>query len=383
VKPYRRHLIGLPLQRSVFSNIDQAPQLIGLEGVLSDDRLGARVDDVGDLYLDPNNVDQLATAMSERISPRFLADMERSLVSACHTVGCTTDLCRARAAAATADEARLLIGTLGSSLRTLVPFGILSKFVPDTLFKALASTAETEIPRLRYDSPGAVLTRDAFALYEECGEQGFPPDRLLAEWPAVPPVIAERVREFCEKHSGFGPLPWEAPGYEDPAYVFAALRAIFADGDSAEMSRRLGDGVRRSGNVPRSDGARIRSLFEETELQSDLDSAEMQFPQSTETMLRRAIVVWLEFLERETWYVRRAFYAGLVPLLRRLKSDQGQRNEVIAIDDLLFFELDELSARQVIPDLARIRREKYLGNSEYLIEYGISADRLGRILGES
>jgi hypothetical protein len=377
VKPYRRHLIGLPLQHSVFSSIDRAPEFIGLTGVLPDDRLGAWVNEDGDLFLDAENVERLGKALFEGISPGLLDGMERSLVSACNAVRCATELCRDRAPTADANEARLLIAGLGQTVRALIPFGILSKFVPDVLYKALASPADAEIPRLRYDSPGTVLTREAFGLFEECSEKDFPPDRLLAEWPAVPPVIAERVRTFCERHAGFGPLPWEAPGYEDPHYVFTVLRTTFAEGDSAEIWRRL-----RPDAAERVD-ADIRPSRDVEEILVSRDTADLRLRVSTQKALRRVVVVWLEFLERETWYVRRAFYAGLVPLLHHLLSEYRQLNQIITLEDVLFLGLDELTAPRPDMALARSRREKYLGHSEYLIEYGISPGRFGTMLGAS
>jgi hypothetical protein len=377
VKPYRRHLIGLPLQRSIFSSIDRAPELIGLTGVLPDDRLGAWVNEDGDLFLDAENVERLGKALFERISPELLDCMERSLVSACNGVRCATELCRDRAPTANANEARLLIAGLGVAVRALIPFGILSKFVPDVLYKAFALPGDADTPRLSYDSPGTVLTREAFALFEECSGNDFPPDRLLAEWPAVPSVIAERVRTFCERHAGFGPLPWEAPGYEDPRYVFTVLRTTFAEGDSAEIWRRLRP------DVPGRVDADIRPTRDVKEMPVSRDTADRRLTVSTQKALERGVVVWLEFLERETWYVRRAFYVGLVPLLHHLLLEYRQLNRTITLEDVLFLGLDELTAPQPDGALARSRREKYLGHSEYLIEYGISPGRFGAMLGGS
>ena len=355
--PYRRHLIGLPLQRSAFSTIDRAPALIGMTGVLPGDRLGVWLDDDGDLYLDRASIDRLAAALSVSLSPAFLEAMDRSLVASCVALEEATERCRRRAPEADAGEARRLLEELGTCIRALVPFGILSKFVPDVLCNALTAATGADIPTLRSESPGAVLTRESLALFMACDERGFPPERLLREWPRVPSVIADQVRGFCGTQVGFGPLRWEAPGYEDPLYVFGVLQAAFAGQDPAELSRRLGAGARAR------DASAARGL------------------PAAGGELARVVILWLEFLERETWYVRRAFYVGMRPLLRRLLTEYRTHTCNVTAEDILFLELDELVAPR--PDLARARarRAKYAGNSAYLAEHGLVADRLDEILG--
>ena len=357
MKPYRRHFIGLPLQRSAFSTIDRAPALIGMTGVLPGDRLDAWLDDAGDLYLDRASVDRLSVALTVNLSPEFLDAMDRSLEATCSALEEATERCRRGASGADANEARRLLGDLGACIRALVPFGILSKFVPDVLCRALTAATGADIPTLRSESPGAVLARESLALFGACEARGFSPERLLREWPRVPTLIAEQVLAFCETQAGFGPLRWEAPGYEDPLYVFAVLDAAFTGEDSGELSRRLGV------------GARARA-----------ESAARRQP-AVRGSLTHAVVLWLEFLERETWYVRRAFYVGLRPLLLRLLPEYRTRNRAVTAEDILFLELDEVAAPD--PDLvrARARRLQYLGNSAYLAEHGLSAGRLDVVLG--
>lgn len=356
MKPYRRHLIGLPLQRSVFSDIDRAPVLIGLTGVLPGDRMGTWLDGDGDLFLDRSSIERLATALRHRLSPEFLGAMERSIAVACDAVQRATESCSRCARDADADEVRHLIGDLGASLRTLVPFGILSKFVPDVLYRAFAATPRADLPRLPGESPGAVLTRESYDLFSECRARGFAPDQLLTQWPDVPVDVADHVRAFCRRQAGFGPLLWEAPGYENPQYVFGILQATFAEEDLAAVRRRLD--VSRRGR----------------------HDAALQEPFAVDAALAHAIGVWRDFLERETWYVRRAFLVGLLPLLLRLVAEYRQRERGTVVEDILFLELDELAAP--LPDmaLARARRARYLANEPFLAEHGISGDRLSVVL---
>ena len=356
MNPYRRHLIGLPLQRCGFADIDCAPELIGLTDVLPGGRMGAWLNDDGDLFLDRLRIERLATALSDRLTPAFLDGMERSLVEACDAVQSATEHSRARARAADVDEVRHLIGDLGQSVKRLVPFGILSKFVPDVLYTALAAKRFVGIPPLPSESAGATLTREAFALFTACRAGGFGPDRLLVEWPNVPTNIAECVLDFCGRQVGFGPLRWEAPGYESPRYVFATLQSSFAEHDATELFRRLDA------------SARMRNSASELALSP------------AHAPLARVIATWREFLERETWYLRRAFYVGLLPLLLRLVPEYLQRDRGMVIDDILFLELDELTALRPDTRLARVRRARYLANSGYLTEHGLSSNRLGAVL---
>ena len=96
--------------------------------------------------------------------------------------------------------------------------------------------------------------------------------------------------------------------------------------------------------------------------------------------MRHVLAVWLDFLDRETWYVRRAFYVGLVPLLRRrLLPAYGQADPGFVPEDLLFLELDELiSSRDA--GAAGTRRAKYLADTEYFAKYGITPGRLRAVM---
>jgi hypothetical protein len=348
VKPFRPHFVGLPLQRSLFAGIDRLPTVLGLSGVLPDDHASVWIDADGDLYLDKADIEQLAGALAGSLTPEFLARLERSLVRACEELRETTARCSQRAPVASLDEVRDLVAELGAKVARVVPFGILTKFVPDVLYQAL--TAMTgEAPPTPQESPGASLTRDAYALYAECRARGFPPGRLRTEWPCVSPDVAARVRRFCADHVGFGPLRWEASGYEDPAYVFAVLEATFGGEDRAPLASMRP-------TAPRG---------------ADADDERA-------VALRCTLAVWLEFLELETWYVRHAFYVGMVPLLRRIAEET--RVGPVAPDDLLFLELRELTAPAPDGSAARSRRARYLERVEDLTGVGVTAERLRSVM---
>ena len=51
-QPYRRYIVGLPLQRSLFGQAARAATTIGLPGLTSELDFPARVDENGDLFLD-------------------------------------------------------------------------------------------------------------------------------------------------------------------------------------------------------------------------------------------------------------------------------------------------------------------------------------------
>ncbi len=353
MKPYRRRLIGLPLQRSLFRGISRAPATIGLPGVLPDDRLGAWLDDEGNLYLDTTDVERLTAALAARATPAFFEAMEIGLAAACDAVITSTERSRSRATSADEAEARALLSEVGERVTTLLPYGILSKFVPDALYRLLQATGDSDAPPFPTRSPGTELTLAAASLCRSCHARGYSPERLRTEWPLVPPEVATMVEEFCDDHTGFGPLACEAPGYEDPRYVIGILEGMLADDDPAALLRRLAP------------SARIPSV---------------EIPWAETSPLRRLLAAWLTFLDRETWYVRRAFYLGLLPMLHRLLPAYRRTDPGFLPEDLLFLTLDELIAPPAEPRVAATRRARYLADAEYFAKYGITADRLRTIM---
>ena len=99
--------------------------------------------------------------------------------------------------------------------------------------------------------------------------------------------------------------------------------------------------------------------------------------------LRRVLGFWLDFLERETWYVRRAFYFGMIPLLRQLAAKYYREIPTVQPVDLLFLEIGEAIAGTVDFAVIETRRRRYMENSEYLSLRGIEPSHLATMLGSS
>ncbi len=355
MKPYRRRLIGLPLQRSLFSGISRAPATIGLLGVLPDDRLAAWLDDEGNLHLDTTDVERLTAALPARATPALFESMERGLALACDVVIQSTEHSWSRAISADEAEARALLSNVGEAVATLLPYGILSKFVPDALYQLLQASGDSRDPPFPAWSPGTELTRAAASLCVSCHARGYSPERLRTEWPLIPTDVATIIEDFCRGHTGIGPLACEAPGYEDPCYVIGILEGMLAEDDPAELLRRLGPSV----TIP-----------------------PVELPSAETSPLRRLLAAWLTFLDRETWYVRRAFYLGLRPMLHQLLPAYQRADPEFVPEDLLFLKLDELLAPTAEPRVAATRRARYLADAEYFAKYGITADRLHTIMAQ-
>src|SRR6266852_5931983 len=82
-RPYRRHIIGLPLQRSLFGLSARAATTIGLPGLSSERDFPARLDENGDLFLDRSQVAALAKALSSWFTPENLELMHTTHAAAC------------------------------------------------------------------------------------------------------------------------------------------------------------------------------------------------------------------------------------------------------------------------------------------------------------
>ena len=230
-----------------------------------------------------------------------------------------------------------------NKMALVLAYGILSKFVPDVLLRALADAGDVEPPPFPEKSAGAELMQNTFALYEACCALNYTPQRLQREWPRVSPEVFHLVSEFCNRQTGFGPLAWDSPGYEDPNYVVRLLHSAFDEVDAEQVRRRLSFAkrpavARSTSDVP----AKIAAL-------------------------RRVLGFWLDFLERETWYVRRAFYVGMVPLLQQLAAGYRQKIPAFQLADLLFLDIRELVAGIADPAMIHTRRHRYMENTELLV----------------
>ena len=346
MKPYRRRLVGLPLQRSLFVNIANAPLTIGMLGVLPGDRLSAWLDENGDLYFDRAEAEQLSAALAHLATPEFLASMEENLVRACSRVDSSTVRVSENPPENELDVRRF-IADLGRDLANLIPYGILSKFIPDALYQAAKAAGDDREPPFPRASPGVQLTQNVTSLYHELRAAGYSVTQLRSDWPDVPESIASQIRGFCFSPSGFGPLAWEAAGFEDPRYLLDLFARTFGDGDAPPLRTKGGEV-----SLPASAG---------------------------DTPLRRALAEWLSFLERETLQVRRAFYRGMLPLLQRLVPVYQQAHSSFVPEDLLFLELDELIAGRGMAE-APLRRARYLADREYFAKYGVTSGRLRTIM---
>ena len=358
-QPYRRHIIGLPLQRSLFGQAARAATTIGLPGLASELDFPARLDENGDLFLDRSQVAALTKALPSGFTPETLELMHTRHAAACDALVDASEHA-ARAAVSFNDaSARKLSEDLANRMALVLAYGILSKFVPDVLLRALADAGDVEPPPFPETSAGAELMQNTFALYQACCVLDRTPQRFQREWPRVSPEVFQLVRQFCNRQTGFGPLAWDSPGYEDPHYVVRLLHSAFDEVNAEQIRERLSFAKRpvvtgSAIDVPRKIAA-----------------------------LRRLLGFWLDFLERETWYVRRAFYVGMIPLLRQLAA--GYREEIPAFQpaDVLFLDIREVIAGTVDSAVIHTRRHRYMENSEYLSLHGIESSRLARMLGSS
>ena len=82
-QPYRRHIVGLPLQRSVFREAARAATTIGLPDLSSELDFPARLDENGDLFLDRSKVAALTKALLSWFTPATLGLMRSTHAAAC------------------------------------------------------------------------------------------------------------------------------------------------------------------------------------------------------------------------------------------------------------------------------------------------------------
>ena len=351
-QPYRRQIVGLPLEGSLFREAARAATTIGLPGLSSEEDFPARLDENGDLFLDRSQIAALTKNLPLWFTPENLELMHTTHATACDALIDASEKAARVAVSLTDASARKLFEDLANRMALLLAYGILSKFVPDVFLRALADAGDVEPSPFPETSAGAKLMQDTFELYQACGAVNYTPKRLQHEWPHVSPEIFRLVRDFCKRQTGFGPLAWDSPGYEDPIYVVRLLHSAFDEVNAEQIRRRL--------------------CF----AQQSVVARPMIDATTKIAALRRALGFWLHFLELETWYVRRAFYIGMIPLLRRLAA--GYREEVPGFQpvDLLFLHIRELIVGTVDPAVIRARRYRYMENTDYLSLHGIEQSRL-------
>jgi hypothetical protein len=358
-QPYRRHLVGLPLQRSLFGLTARTATTIGLPGLSSELDFPARLDENGDLFLDRSQVAALTQTLRSWFTPETLDLMHTTHAAACDALVVASENAARAAASLDGASARRLSEDLAKRMALVLVYGILSKFVPDVLLRALADAGDVEPPPFPEKSTGAELMQNTFALYQACCVLDYTPQRLHHEWPRVSPEVFQLVSGFCQRQTGFGPLAWDSPGYEDPNYVVRLLHSAFDEVDAEQVRQRLSFAKRP---------AVARSTID--------------VPKRI-AALRRVLGFWLDFLERETWYVRRAFYVGMIPLLRRLAAEYRRQIPTLQLADLLFLDIRELIAGTADPAVIHMRRHRYMENTDYLSLHGVDSSRLATMLGSS
>lgn len=357
VQPYRRHIVGLPLQRSLFGLAAEAATTIGLPGLSSERDFPARLDENGDLFLDRSQIATLTKALPSWFTPETLELMHTTHATACAALVDASENAASVAASLDGASTRKLSEDLANRMALVLAYGILSKFVPDILLRALADAGDLDPPPFPGKSAGAELMQNTFALSQACGVLDCSPRRLQRDWPRVSPEVFRLVSEFCHRQTGFGPLAWDSPGYEEPNYVVRLLHSVFHEVDAEQVRQRAS-----FANQP----ATTQSALE--------------MPKRT-AALRRVLGFWLDFLERETWYVRRAFYVGMMPLLRRLTAEYRRQIPTCQLTDLLFLDIRELIAGTFDPAVIEARRHHYWENGEYMSLHSINPNRLATMLG--
>jgi hypothetical protein len=290
--------------------MDAVASLPGLAGTVSPGWLSARIDGRGDLHLGPGPLSR----------SQVMAAAEP--LAHAHRAACAHLL-------ATTERPSRTLADLLRAIADFLPFAILGRVLPDALVDAFrADDASRPLP-FPARSAGRELAQAMAALRRALGCQNARSAAAL-------------VRHFCADHAGWGPLAWEAPGYETPRYVTAMLDAAF--GEESEDSMPV------VGHQERDNAAGDDALGD-------------------------YLAFWFDFLERETWYVRRAFWLGIVPLLRA-----GLRVGEVSGADVLFLTSAEVMAGGADRGVVADRRRVYFADQEYLAHHGIGTNRLAEVL---
>jgi hypothetical protein len=320
----RPRVCGLPLQRSVLASVDEVGPLLGVP-----ERL-AWLDEDATLHADFGRLGVAARALvAGSVEPVLALTAEGR--ARCEEV----DRLAVRIETADPRRACTALADVAAAVARVVPFAIATKVVPDALAAAIPSGGPDGRLPFPSPSPGVQVALDLLRLAERCDACGWPPERVAAAWPRVDAGVANAVRAFAAEHVGWGPLAWETPGHEDPATVVTLMAAAYGDPER----RRVAAGRARRRADPGGDQG---------------------------GPLREALAWWLRFLELETWHVRRAFYAAIVPLL--CAAPRGR--------DLLFATIDEVRAGGPAPEDAARRRAAYLADTAYLERHGVTPSRL-------
>ena len=359
--PYRAQLVRLPLQQATFENIGEAGRRLGLPEQVGG-ALGARLDQAGNLQLDPERGRLLAGALVESLTDARAEALQVSLESSCGAL--TTKIQTTPEAADGSDLGRHL-ADLSRLVARVVDFAILGRFVPDALMEGLVAAGDRRPPPFPSPSSGSRLAGDLLDLYQSLtsvegtlGELAIPGRPLDHE-------VERELRAFADGHVGFGPLSWDRPGFEDPGHVLAAMVAAFEGGRPGGSSAERPVG---QNELPATDARPAQVLG--------------RFPVEA---ARQLLAAWLAFLDQETWYVRRAFFLGMAPALRGLVAEHRRDVPEIGPGDMLFCTSPHQPAADPGEWLseAKARRAAYLEDWRYLATHGIDEGRLDALVQTS
>jgi len=360
---YRAQLVRLPLQQATFGEIPEAGRRLGLPRELAGG-LGGRLDQEGNLHLDQARGRLLARTLVESLTDAGAQALQSSLESACDAL--TTGI-EPTTGGLDVHDVRMggHLSGMARLVATVVDFAILGRFVPDALLEGLARAGDGRPPPFPSPSSGSRLTEDLLDLYQSLIPRGKSLADLTIPGAPLDHQVERELRAFADRHVGFGPLAWDRPGFEDPAHVLVAMIASFEGGGAQPPETELPGGP--------------------SELPAP-DARSAQVPGTFPVQaVRRLLAAWLAFLDAETWYVRRAFFLGYVPVLRELVAEYRREVPEIRPGDVLFCTSPHQAAADPGEWLAeaKARREAYVEDRQYLARHGIDEGRLDAIVERS
>jgi phosphohistidine swiveling domain-containing protein len=323
----------------VFDELWTAAGLVGLADRYPEGRFPAHLDGDGSLQVDPEGIVTMQRAFPEQPTLSFLVELDDERERRCRTLSALVAEAD-RAARATSEGNLDYLGRLLAAVARVMPYPLLTKVVPDLLLTALD---EPGLPLPDHPSPGAMLTEHLRRLASWCAGRGRPASALVDGWPPPDPELTAAVHRFCREHAGFGPVTWEAPGFDSVRHVLRAMTTIDPGPPATDPPSHQADDFMPGERAP-------------------------------VATAREAAVRWVEYMDLQIWYARNAFHNGIVPLLAALGTGLG-----VEPWRLLFVERREFTTR--LPDPAEIDRRiaTYLAQADYLAANQVDLARLRAI----
>jgi hypothetical protein len=355
---YRAQLVRLPLQQATFGRSGRAGGVLPIAGPLGERDLEARLDVEGNLHLDAERGRELAGALTATLTERSAGALEDALNQACAGL---TDAIEAGSDAAMGGrpDREAHLSTMADRIADVLDFAILGRFVPDALLNGLSFAGDRRPPPFPTPSAGARLSRELLDLYVTITSTGLHPADLVTAAGSLDPHLEGELRSFARRFTGFGPLAWDRPGFEEPRHVLAAMVAAF-------------EGARDGVPTPHPQGTLIEPLESPS---AGPPSDPGTFPVGP---ARRLLGRWLAFLDEETWYMRRAFFLGLSPVFRSLMAEHRGAHPDLRPGDVLFCRslAEPLSDPTEWAAQARARRAALMEDRPYLAAHAIDEGRL-------